>query len=179
MKAATLPIVPVLALGGCRGARRAPAPASVMRSRTDTADVLEAVWRVPVRADTGGGVRWLYLPGADSGADSAADSAAATVSDAVRAALASRCLPVSARRPAGDDTVVYRIDRWTRDAAGHPVLSVSSRWTRMSTGTPSICMLAGNAKTCRGRRTQDGWKAERTAPGTHGVGYCESNGRRP
>jgi hypothetical protein len=161
----------VLALAGCRGARPAPAPAGVVRSRADTADVLEAVWRVPTSAYTGDGVRWLYLP--------AADSAAFTVSEAVREALARRGVLASARLPAGHDTIVYQVRRWTRDPTGIPVLALSSRWTRLSASVPAVCMSAGNAETYRVHQTGAGWEAERFGRGIHGVGYCESSDRKP
>ena len=169
MRDTVLLIALVLALAGCRGARPEPAPAGVVRSRADTADVLEAVWRVPDNAYTGVGVRWLYLPGADS--------AALTASETVREVLARRGVPAPARLPTGHDTVVYQVRRWTRDSTGNPVLEVSSRWTRLSTSAPAVCMSAGNDETYRAHQTRAGWAAERIGPGVHGVGYCESNGR--
>ena len=66
MCAARLLIPPLLILTGCRGTHAASAPAGVVRSRADTVDVLEALWRAPASAYTGAGVRWLYLPSVDS-----------------------------------------------------------------------------------------------------------------
>ena len=160
----------VLTLAGCRGASLRPTPEGAVRSPGDTADVLAAVWEVPASNLTGSGVRWLYLP--------STDSAAFTASAAVRAALVARGVPASTRRPAGHDTVVFRVDRWARDSAGWPVLTVSSGWTHLSTSTPAICMSAGNVETYRARRTRAGWEAERSGPGLHGGGYCPSKGRR-
>lgn len=118
MRGTTLLIALILGLAACPSARRAPMRAGMAYSRADTVDVLEAVWRVPVHAYTGAGVRWLYLPDADS--------AALTVSDTVRETLARRGVPASGRRPMGHDTVVYRVQRWTRDSTGNPVLAISS-----------------------------------------------------
>ncbi len=171
MRGAVLLIVLVLAAAGCRGARPELAPAGLVSSRADTADVLEAVWRVPASTYTGAGVRWLYLP--------TADSVALTASETVRDVLARRGVPASARLPAGHDTVVYQVRRWTRDSTGVPVLELSSQWTHMSTSVPGICMLGGNDETYRVRRTRAGWEAERIGPGLHGNGYCAPNGKRP
>jgi hypothetical protein len=171
MKSTLLLIALALAPGGCRGIRPAPAPADAVRSRADSADVLEAVWRAPANGYTGQGVRWLYLP--------SADSVGVTASDAVRATLSSRGVLASARRPAGHDTVVYQVRRWTRDSTGRPVLELSSEWTWTTAGAPGMCMSAGNAETFRVRRGPAGWEAERFGQGIHGVGYCRSNGRRP
>jgi hypothetical protein len=161
----------VVALAGCRGVHSAPAAAGVVSSRADTVDMLEAVWRVPTPPSTGAGVRWLYLP--DAG------SVGFTASAPVREALARRGVPASARLPAGHDTVVYQVRRWTRDSTGLPVLELSSRWTWVSASAPGVCMSAGNGETFRVHRTRAGWEAERFGRGVHGVGYCESNDRRP
>jgi hypothetical protein len=152
-------IASVLTVAGCRGVRPAPGPAGVARARADTVGVLEAVWRVPAGPMTFGSIEWLYLPDADP--------AALTVSEAVRAALARRGVPASARRPAGHDTVVHQVRRWSRDVRGDPVLAFSSSWTRMTTGVPSLCATGGNEETYRARRSRAGWKAERIGPILH------------
>lgn len=108
----------MVSLSGCWGARPALAPTSIVRTAAVSAGVLEAVWRVRVTSMTIAGVEWLYLPNADS--------AALTVSDGVRAALTKRNVPASSRRPMGHDTVVYEVLRWTPDAGGAPVLTLSS-----------------------------------------------------
>ena len=154
----------VFALVGCRGAPSALTTAGVVRSRTDTTDVLEAVWRVPAHPNSGGRVRWLYLP--------SDDTTGITVSAAVRAALVARGVPASVHFPALHDTVVYQLRGWTRDSAGFPVLKISSRWTHMSTTVPGICMSGGNVETYSVHRTRAGWQAERIEPVLHGDGYC-------
>lgn len=171
MRAALLLIPPSLMLAGCRGPRAASAPAGGVRSRADTVDVLEAVWRAPASAYTSAGVRWLYLPGVDT--------VAFTASDAVRAALARRGIPASARRPTGHDTVVYQVRRWTRDSMGRPLLAVSSQWTQASVHAPGGCITAGNSDAVRAYRTPAGWTAEPVGPGVHGVGYCRPRVPRP
>ena len=161
----------ILALAGCRSARPAPVPVGAVRSPADTADVLAAVWDVPMSPLTGNGARWLYLP--------TADSTALTASETVRQKLTQRGVPASPRRPAGHDTVVYHVRSWSRDSLGRPLLAVSSRWTHLNASVPRICMSGGNEETYVVRRTRAGWEAERVAPGLHGNGYCPSNGRRP
>ncbi|MBL0892157.1 MAG: hypothetical protein IBJ19_16320 [Gemmatimonadaceae bacterium] len=164
-------IILIVSLTGCWGARPALALAGIARTAADTADVLEAVWRVRATSMTIAGVEWLYLPNADS--------AALTLSDAVRTALAQRNVPASARRPMGHDTVVYQVLGWTSDASGDPVLTLSSAWTLISKSAPAYCMTGGNKETSRARRGRTGWKAERIGPNLHGNGYCNPNDRRP
>lgn len=170
MREAVPLIVLIVSLTGCWGARPALALTGIVRTAADTADVLEAVWRVRAKSMTMAGVEWLYLPNADS--------AALTVSDGVRAALTKRNVPASSRRPMGHDTVVYQVLRWTRDAGGAPVLTLSSAWTLTSKSVPAYCMTGGNEETSRVRRGRMGWEAERIGPIVHGNGYCNPNARR-
>lgn len=169
MKRIVLLTVLALALTGCKSARATLTSADVVREQTDTTDVLEAIWRVPVSSMTLNGERWLYLPDADS--------AAVTVSEAVRAALAQRGVPASTRRPVGHDTIVYQVRRWARDPSGASILTLASSWTRMSKSVPSLCTTGGNEETYRAHRSGTGWEAERIGRGLHGNGYCKPSGK--
>ena len=170
MRVGALSIALVLALAGCRGVHSPPTAADVVHSRADTADVLDAVWHAPIPASPAG-VRWFYLPDADS--------TGFTASETVRQLLVRRGVPTSTRIPTGPDTVVSRVRRWTRDSTGNPILEFSSGWRRMSTSVPGVCMSGGSAQTYRMRRTRAGWKAEAVGPGFHGNGYCVPNSPRP
>ena len=135
----TVPLILLtVSLTGCWGTRPALASAGIVRTAADTADVLEAVWRVRATSMTIAGVEWLYLPNADS--------AALTVSDAVRAALVQRNVPASAHRPMSRDTVVYQVRRWTSEAGGDPVLTLSSAWSFISKRVPTYCMTGGTQR---------------------------------
>lgn len=171
MRSTVLLIVLILTLATCRGPLPEQAAGGVVQARTDTVAVLEAVWRAAAGMHPRGRVTWLYLP--------SADSAAFTTSRAIRDDLARRGVPASARLPTGHDTVVYRVRRWTRDAAGVPVLELSSGWTRASANAPGGCTTAGNDETFRVSRTPSGWEAAHSGPVRHGDGYCGSGGRRP
>lgn len=157
------------ALAACRGGGAMPTPAlGSVSSPRDTADVLEAVWRLPVSRFTSDGHRWLYLP--------TTDSVAFGFSDGVRNDLVQRGVPASTRRPVGHDTVVVEIRRWSRDSTGDIVLEVISRWTHMSTRVKGICMSGGNTEQFRVHRADTGWHAANHG-GVHGNGYCRSDQR--
>ena len=171
MRATILLIALVLTQLGCRGARVVLAPAGSLSTRADTAAVLEAVWRASDHPYIGAGIRWLYLPDADS--------VVLTVSETVREMLRGRSVPASPRRPVGHDTVVYQVSRWTQDATANPLVAISSGWTHMSRSTPALCMSGGNNETYRVSRAPPGWKAERIGSILHGDGYCDPSRRRP
>ncbi|MGN6481331.1 hypothetical protein, partial [Luteibacter sp.] len=74
-------------------------------TRADSAAIVRAVWgaAVPPGAPRAGQVLWLWAP-------AAADTARVLpLSAALRDALVRQGIPASARRPAGDDTVVFRL----------------------------------------------------------------------
>ena len=171
MKATVLLAQLLLASASCRGIRSAPAAADIVGSRADTADILQAVWRASSPEFHGLGVMWFYLPDADS--------AGFATSHMVRTVLAERGVPASARLPAGHDTVVFRVRRWTSDSTGSAVIELSSGWTHIRTGAPNVCLLGGTSETYRVHRTQAGWAAGAVGPGLHGDGYCAPSRRRP
>src|SRR5207237_892236 len=143
-------------LSACRGPRDAHAgdsSASRQLVTKDTIDILEAVWRVADAGDSERRVALLYLPSADTGA--------MTASDAVRQALVRRGVPISARLPLGDDTVVVRVTRWTTESDGASVLKVlSASTTVLGTGRQRCRVHSGTVASYRSRRTSVGWLAK-------------------
>lgn len=136
-------------------------------ARADTVDVLEAVWRSAAAGHQQlGRVAWLHLP--------ERDSAYVTASAHVRRNLTQRGVQTSTRLPAGHDTVVYRVRRWTPEPGGTHLLELVSRWTTLVSGDRSQCRSAGNVETYRAHRGSSGWSAGLAGPVAHGDGPCET-----
>jgi hypothetical protein len=135
-------------------------------ARTDTVDVLEAVWRSATSGHHVSRVTLLYLP--------EADTANLTASAQVRRTLTQRGVRASTHLPVGHDTVVYRVRRWTQEQDGAQLLDVVSRWTTLISGDPSLCRSAGNTETYRAHRGPSGWSAALAGPVAHGQGICET-----
>ena len=135
----------------------------------DSAWVLRAVWDV-VAAGWGaretGPVLWLWAPAvADSGR-------VVPLSPALRTALTRRGIPAGVRRPAGDDTVVFRITGWRAAPDGADV-EVVSAWTTVLAGRTRACRAgSGNVERLRVRRREGRWTAERAGPVLHGDDAC-------
>ncbi len=140
---------------------------SLTGARKDTVDILDAVWRVATPNHQKSRVPWLYVPAKDTGV--------VTVSDAVRSALEQQGVAASARRPTGDDTVVFRVTRWKVDTGGTMLLRLNSHWTAvLGSGVRRCRTGSGNSENYRVARSGAGWSAVRLNPVFHGDNVCVS-----
>ena len=155
-----LTLVPGLAIA----ARTVPAQAGL--PATDSAAVVRAAWALAVDGHAPRRSVWLWTPPAD-------DSASGVrLSRGVRAALGRRGVPVSDRRPAGDDTVVVRLTEW-RAVRGGVMLQVESAWTTVLGVGPHRCRTSsGNQSRVWVRRGAATWVARWEGPTVHGERAC-------
>ena len=156
-------------IGGCRSGDPVHTNGvAVEAARKDTVEILDAVWRTSTASSIGRynkRVAWLYLPNADT--------AALTASDTVRAALSLRGIPASTRLPAGDDTVVFRLQRWAVDTSGTPLIEMrSSSTTVLGYGSRRCRAGSGTIESYRALRTSAGWSAQRVGPVYVGDNVC-------
>jgi hypothetical protein len=156
----------VTLVGGCRASSHAQvATPSTLNARTDTIDILEAVWHAATSGHTRLRVPWLYLPQTDTGM--------VPMSSEVRAALGRRGIPASAREPTGDDTVVFRVRRWQSATSAASLVQVSSKWTTvLASGTRRCRTGSGNSESYQAVRTASGWAATLSGPVMHGDKVC-------
>lgn len=139
-------VVPVGAAAGQRS-----------KARVDTAAIVRTVWesataqwkQSPARA-----VLWFWAP-------IERDSTHTIVlSPAVRQALMRDGVPVSARRPVGDDTVVFSLTSW-RDTAVGVKVQLTSGLTTVLRGAHQPCRVgSGTSTNYLVRRHGSGWRVE-------------------
>lgn len=131
----------------------------------DTAAVLTALWR-QLNRDGSTAVPRLFMPN-DQG------HGAIGVSDEVRAILTRSGIPVSSTRPAGDDTIVFRVVRWTTERSGSVLVEFRSESTTiLGTGTRQCRARSGSAGSYRIHRAHDGWVTELVGPVIAGDDIC-------
>jgi len=136
---------------------------------SDTAAILHAAWQVASDGHTGRRTLWFWTPATSDSGD------VVPLSFAVRAALVRRQVPAFVRRPAGDDTVVFRLTQWGADSAG-VLLEFRSAWsTILGTGERRCRTRTGNVERFR-VWWEGGWKAERAGPVLHGDTMCSPGG---
>lgn len=158
--AATLAALPLLAL------LSSPAAAQPRLRAADSAAVVRAAWELSVGGHNERRAVWLWAPAPGDSAHGVA------LSPAVRAALARRNVPVSTRRPAGDDTVVFRLVDWRADADGI-LLQVESAWTTVLGSGARRCRTgSGNHERVRVARAAGAWTARWEGPSLHGDRVC-------
>lgn len=158
----------VFAAAVCLSPARAASQTAGMSSR-DSAAIIRQAWKTVsigyTRFSPGELVLW-----APANPDSAHT---VPLSPALGAALAQEGVPVSAHRPAGDDTVAFVITQWQPDSAG-AVLEFRSRWTTvLGSGSRTCRTSSGNVERVRVRRQGDAWTAEALMPVMHGDTVCE------
>jgi len=145
--------------------------ASAQRPTTqdDSIAIVRAVWEAATGAHAHANSRralWLWAP-------DAADSARVVpLSAPIRSALAQQGIPISPHRPAGDDTVVYRLVRWDADSAGVTV-ALGSAWTTiLGSGARRCRARSGNGERFHLERRTAVWVVERVDPVAHGDAVC-------
>jgi hypothetical protein len=93
------------------------------------------------------------------------------ISEGVSSELARQGIPTSARRPRGDDTVVFRIAKWTGD--GPAELQFVSEWTTvLGSGSRSCRTGGGFVANVRAIRAAGGWTAKLLMPVEVGDDVC-------
>ncbi|MDP9206474.1 MAG: hypothetical protein M3P12_13640 [Gemmatimonadota bacterium] len=153
-------------LAACHsGERRSDSRIAGRLVREDTVDILEAVWRVEATGHSARRLTWLYLPSADTGA--------LATSEDVRVALIHRGVPASARLPVGDDTVTFRVRRWTPESDSSTLLEVhSSLTTVLGSGRQRCRQRSGTAASYRALHVSHRWTANRAGPVEIGDSVC-------
>lgn len=158
----------VFAAALCLSPARAVSQTAGM-SRGDSAAIIRHAWKTVASGYTRfkPGELALWTP-------SKPDSAhTVPLSPALGAQLVQQGVPASARRPAGDDTVVFVVTKWQPDSAG-VVLEFRSRWTTvLGSGSRRCRTSSGNVERVRVRRRGDAWTAEALMPVMHGDTVCK------
>jgi hypothetical protein len=154
---------------GCSAAPRRAAVSQEAVVQADSAAIVRAVWAAATdgwRARAARQVLWLWAP-------SAADTTQVVpLSPAVRDALVRQGVPASARRPAGDDTVVMHLTAWQADSGGVDVEVVSGWTVVLGSGSRRCRAGSGNVERFAVRRRGGGWAIERARPILHGDRVC-------
>ncbi len=152
-------VVALQALPAGRLAGQAP------RNARDSVEVVRAFWRLAASLAPIRDVAWLWTP-------IEADSESVAFSPAIQASLAAQGVPASARRPVGDDTVVFRLVEW-HDERGTVRLHMDSfASTVLGTGARRCRTGSGNSGRVRVRRTRGQWEASWEGPGVRGAQVC-------
>ena len=166
MRAAILGVAVAAAACLERSPATPPTRRAAAAPRSDSAAILHAAWQVATENRHPGRALWLWAP-------SAPDTVRAVpLSPAVRGALVGRGIPASERRPAGDDTVVFRVTRWQADSAGVLVELLSAWTTVLGAGARRCRKGSGNIEQFRVRRRGGEWRAEPAGPVAHGDNAC-------
>ena len=132
---------------------------------SDSAAVVYAAWRLASDGHSGHRALWFWIPSAPDTGD------VVPLSFAVHAALVRLQVPAFSGRPAGDDTVVFRLTQWKTDSAG-VLLEFRSAWTTILGAGDRRCRThTGNVEQFRVSRERE-WKATRAGPVLHGDGMC-------
>lgn len=132
----------------------------------DSAAVVQAAWHHSADAHVPRRAVWLWTPPPGD------TLRGVPLSPAVRRALAKAGVPVSDRRPAGDDTVVFRLVEW-RSNAGGIRLEVWSEWTTvLGTGARRCRTGSGNRSGVQVQRVAGAWVAMWDGPQLHGDRVC-------
>ncbi len=127
-----------------------PAP----QLRTDTADVLAAFWRELNRDGNSRNALRLFLPRDQ-------DHGAVGVSERVRATLQRNGIPASPTLSSGDDTLVFRVTRWTAERSGAFLLDFRSESSTILGSEARPCRArSGSEGSYRVRRVNDAWVAQ-------------------
>ncbi len=134
-------------------------------STQDSVEVVRAFWRLATSSAQARDVAWLWTP-------SQADSESVAISPAIRLSVTTQGVPASARRPVGDDTVVFRISEWRDDSGGVRLVMASFRSTVLGSGARRCRTISGNSGSVRVRRIRGRWEANWDGPGVHGAQVC-------
>lgn len=134
-------------------------------STRDSVEVVRAFWRLALSQASVHDVLWLWTP-------VQADSESVAFSPEIQRSLAKHGIPASARRPTGDDTVVFRLVEW-HEERGSVRLRVSSfASTVLGSGIRRCRTGSGNSGNARVRRRGGQWEATPEGPGVHGTQVC-------
>ena len=146
---------------------RAPLAQDTLRIPwSDSAAILHAAWRAVTASYTAPRPLWLWAPSTRDTGD------VLLLSPGLRAALVQRQIPAFARRPAGEDTIVFRLTQWQLDSAG-VLLQFRSAWTTVLGSGERRCRTgSGNVEHFRVRWDKGEWKAARSGTVLHGDGLC-------
>jgi len=156
-------------LGSAVAAPLQVAQGQTARSTADSVAIVRAAWDVAVRDFESPGSHWgLWLWTPDPGQS----PGAAQLSASVQAGLRESGVPVSARRPPGDDTVVLVLSAW-RDRAGGVELKLNASVSGLLKTGQWLCRTtSGTSWTYLVRRQAESWTATRTG-GLVGDTVCQ------